>query len=148
MRSAFIGSPGGSRLFRSRPSEHSTAEAGFTLVEVLVALSIVAVALAAIGSLVATNVRGTRSIDTHITLVETGRAIMTGLPDRGQLAIGSFSGEMGDHRWRADVVPFFAPNVDQRLPTPWIPQRVVIRVQSPAGPILQLETIRLRRRAG
>jgi general secretion pathway protein I len=117
-------------------------------VEVLVALGILAAALAAIGSLVATNVRGTQSIDTHITLVETGRAIMTGLPDRGQLAIGNFSGAIGEHRWRADVVPFFAPNVDQRLATPWIPQRVVVRVQSPAGLILQLETIRLRRRGG
>jgi general secretion pathway protein I len=135
-------------LFRSKPCEHDRADAGFTLVEVLVALGILAAALAAIGSLVATNVRGTQSIDTHITLVETGRAIMTGLPDRGQLAIGNFSGAIGEHRWRADVVPFFAPNVDQRLVTPWIPQRVVVRVQSPAGLILQLETIRLRRRGG
>ena len=39
------------------------AVAGFTLIEVLVALSVVAVALAAIGSLIATTVRGTRSID-------------------------------------------------------------------------------------
>jgi general secretion pathway protein I len=115
---------------------------------VLVALGILAVALSAIGSLIATNVRGTQSIDTHIALVETGRAIITGLPDRNQLAIGNFSGAVGDHRWRTDVVPFIAPNVDQRLVTPWMPQRVVVRVQSPAGLILQIETIRLRRRGG
>jgi general secretion pathway protein I len=135
-------------LFRAAPCEHCGADAGFTLVEVLVALGILAVALAAIGSLMATNVRGTRSIDTHLTLVETGRAIMTGLPDRNDLAIGNFSGAIGDHRWRADVLPFIAPNVDQRLATPWTPQRVVVRVQSPAGLILQIETIRLRRRGG
>jgi general secretion pathway protein I len=135
-------------LFRSTRCEHSHAEAGFTLVEVLVALGILAVALASIGSVIATTVRGTQSIDAHITLVETGRAIMTGLPDRGQLAIGNFSGTVADHRWRADVVPFAATNVDQRLATPWTPQRVVIRVQSPTGLILQLETIRLRRRGG
>jgi general secretion pathway protein I len=135
-------------LFRSTPCESCRADAGFTLIEVLVALGILAVALAAIGSLIATNVRGTQAIDTHIALVETGRAIMTGLPDRGQLAIGNFSGAVGDHRWRADVVPFIAPNVDQRLVTPWTPQRVVVRVQSPAGLILQIETIRLRRRGG
>jgi general secretion pathway protein I len=135
-------------LFRTTPRERRRAEAGFTLVEVLVAIGIIAVALAAIGSLVATNVRGTRSIDTHLTLVETGRAIMTGLPDRNELAPGSFSGAVGDHRWRADVVPFVAPNVDPRVVSPWVPQRVVVRVQSPAGLILQLETIRLRRRGG
>jgi general secretion pathway protein I len=116
---------------------------------VLVALGILAVALAAIGSLIATNVRGTQSIDTHVTLVETGRAIMTGLPDRNELAPGNFSGVMGDQRWRADVVPFNAPNVDPlQQATPWIPQRVVVRVQSPSGLILQLETIKLRRRGG
>jgi general secretion pathway protein I len=117
-------------------------------VEVLVALGILAVALAAIGSVIATNVRGTRAIDTHIALVETGRTVMTGLPDRNQLAIGNFSGTIGDHRWRTDVQPFFAPNVDQRQVTPWTPQRVVVRVESPAGLILQIETIRLRRRGG
>ena len=135
-------------MFRAPPCEPRPAEAGFTLVEVLVALGILAIALAAIGSLIATNVRGTQSIDTHLTLVETGRAIMTGLPDRGQLALGNFSGAIGDHRWRADVLPFIAPNVDQRQVTPWIPQRVVVRMQSPSGLILQLETIRLRRRGG
>src|SRR3954452_16485509 len=149
MKSAFSGSPEGSTLFRAAPCDHRPAEAGFTLVEVLVALGILAIALAAIGSLIATNVRGTRSIDAHLTLVESGRAIMTGLPDRNELAPGNFSGVMGDQRWRADVVPFNAPNVDPRQQaTPWIPQRVVVRVQSPSGLILQLETIKLRRRGG
>jgi general secretion pathway protein I len=117
-------------------------------VEVLVALGILAVALTAIGSLVATNVRGTQSIDAHLTLVETTRAIMTGLPDRGQLAIGNFSGAVAEHRWRTDVLPFTPPNVDPRLVTPWTPQRVVVRVESPGGLILKIETIRLRRRGG
>src|SRR4051794_14022727 len=99
MKSASTGSREASRLFRSTPCEHRRTDAGFTLVEVLVALGVLAIALAAIGSLMATTVRGTRSIETHLTLVETGRAIMTGLPDRGQLAIGSFSGEIAEHRW-------------------------------------------------
>ena len=28
----------------------------------------------------------------------------------------------------------------------WIPETVVVRVQSPSGPILQVNTVRLRRR--
>jgi general secretion pathway protein I len=56
--------------------------AGFMLVEVLVALAVVAVALAAIGSLIATTVRGARSLDTHLMLAETARMIATALPDR------------------------------------------------------------------
>ena len=135
-------------MFRLTPRKRCCGEAGFTLVEVLVALAVLAVALTAIGSLMATTVRGTRSIDAHVTLVETARTIMTGLPDRGQLAIGNLSGEIAEHRWRTDVLPFVSPNVDQRLATPWTPQRVVVRVQSPSGAILQIETIRLRKRGG
>ena len=122
------------------------ATSGFTLIEVLVALSVVAVALAAIGSLVATTVRGTRSLDVHLMLVETARMVATALPDRTALKPGNFSGEMAGHRWRIDVLPFNFPNMDPRLPTPWVPQAVVIRVQSPSGPVLRIDTVRLRQR--
>jgi general secretion pathway protein I len=124
------------------------AVAGFTLIEVLVALSVVAVALASIGALIATTVRGTRSLDLRLTRVETARAIATALPDRDQLNPGNFSGEAAGHRWRVDVLPFVAANVDPRQPTPWVPQTIVLRVQSPAGPIMQINTVRLRRREG
>jgi general secretion pathway protein I len=120
-------------------------EAGFTLVEVLVALSVVAVSLAAIGSLIAVTTRAARSVGGHLDLVETTRTIFTGLPDRNQLVPGSLSGEIGGHRWRADVLPFYADFVDPQAGN-WIPQTVVLRVQSPAGPILQVNTVRLRRR--
>lgn len=124
------------------------AVAGFTLIEVLVALSVVAVSLASIGALIATTVRGTRSLDQRLTRVETARAIATALPDRDQLNPGNFSGETAGHRWRVDVLPFIAANVDPRQPTPWVPQTIVLRVQSPAGPIMQINTVRLRRREG
>ena len=117
---------------------------GFTLIEVLVALSVVAVTLSAIGSLIAVTIRGARSVSGHLALVETARAIMTGLPERGELGPGNFSGEAGGHRWRVDVLPFYADFVDPQK-TDWIPQTVVVRVQSPSGPILQINTVRLRR---
>jgi len=117
---------------------------GFTLIEVLVALSVVAVTLSAIGSLIAVTIRGARSVSGHLALVETARSIMTGLPDRGKLGPGNFSGEAAGHRWRVDVLPFYADFVDPQK-TDWIPQTVVVRVQSPSGPILQINTVRLRR---
>ncbi|MEA2938198.1 MAG: ral secretion pathway protein [Alphaproteobacteria bacterium] len=132
-------------MLRSARSERRRGDAGFTLIEVLVALAVIAVVLTAIGSLVAASARGTRSIDAHLALVETARAIETGLPSREDLKIGSFSGELAGHRWRVDVQPF-AANVDSRTPSQWIPLTVVIRVQSPAGSVLQLDTVRLRRR--
>jgi general secretion pathway protein I len=131
-------------LFRPNGSRGSTA--GFTLIEVLVALAVVAISLAAIGSLIAVTTRGARAVGLHLTLVETARMIVTGLPDRHQLLPGNFSGEAAGHRWRVDVMPFYADFVDSQQPTNWIPQTVVVRVQSPAGKVLQVNTVRLRRR--
>jgi len=118
---------------------------GFTLIEVLVALSVVAISLAAIGSLMAVTTRGARGVGLHLTLVETTRAIITALPERDQLVTGDFSGESAGHRWRVDVLPFYADFVDPRQAA-WMPQTVVVRVQSPSGKMLQVNTVRLRRR--
>jgi len=121
--------------------------AGFTLIEVLIALAIVSISLAAIGSLMASTVRAMRTIDQRFALVETARAVEAGLPDRNELG-AALSGDLAGHRWRVDVSAFIANFVDPRLPSPWVPQNVVIRVQSPGGAILQVNTIRLRRRTG
>ena len=131
-------------MFRPNGSRRNTR--GFTLIEVLVALAVVAISLAAIGSLIAVTTRGARAVGLHLTLVETARAIVTGLPDRDQLTFGNFSGESAGHRWRVDVLPFYADFVDAREPGAWIPQTVVVRVESPAGKILQVNTVRLKRR--
>ena len=135
------------RAARRAPQAGKHAVAGFTLIEVLIALAIVSASLAAIGSLMATTVRAMRSIDQRFALVETARAIETGLPDRAQLT-GGLAGDLAGHRWRVDVSPFIAEFVDPRLPTPWVPQTVTIRVQSPGGGVIQVNTVRLRRRTG
>jgi general secretion pathway protein I len=129
----------------SQTTNHGVA--GFTLIEVLIALAIVSISLAAIGSLMASTIRAMRSIDQRFALVETARAIETGLPGRADLT-GSLAGDLAGHRWRVDVSPFIANFVDPRLPSPWVPQTVVIRVQSPGGAILQVNTVRLQRRTG
>ena len=132
-------------MFRRNGCKRGTR--GFTLIEVLVALSVVAISLAAIGSLIAVTTRGARAVGLHLTLIETARSIITGLPDRDQLEPGNFSGENAGHRWRVDVLPFLADFVDPQQPTIWIPQTVAVRVQSPSGKILQVNTVRLRRKA-
>ena len=125
--------------------ERERNRAGFTLIEVVVALALVAVALTAIGSLIATTIRGTRSLDQHLSLAETARAVEAALPGRDDLPASS-SGEMAGHRWRIDVRPFTANFVDPRLPSPWVPQTVVVTVRAPDGPVLQINTVRLQRR--
>jgi general secretion pathway protein I len=132
-------------LSHSAPANCTTA--GFTLIEALVALAIVAASLSSIGALIATTVRGARSIERHVTQLETARAITTALPDRDQLVPGNFSGETAAHRWRVDVSPFDATSLNVQKPT-WEPQAVVVTIQSPSGGVLQINTVRLHRRAG
>jgi general secretion pathway protein I len=127
-------------------AERRKAARGFTLIEVLVALSVVAVALAALGSLIAVTVRGARAIPARLSLIETARAVVTGLPDRDALTVGNFSGELAGHRWRVDVLPFLGNLTDPTQPNVWTPLTVIVRVQSPNGQIVQLNTVRIQRR--
>jgi general secretion pathway protein I len=129
-------------LFRSRRNR-----AGFTLIEVLVALAVVAATLSAIGALVAVSMRGARSIEQRLAFRETLRAIVTSLPDRRDLAGGTASGASAGFRWRIDIAPFATNLVDPRTPTLWEPESVVITVRSPSGQTLQINTVRLHRKA-
>jgi general secretion pathway protein I len=139
-------------LFQAMPFERSVEEldasAGFTLIEALVALAVAAVSLAAIGLLVAGNIRGSGRIEHHLGLVETLRAVEAGLPDRASLPAGTLSGEMHDQAWSVDIAPFPGDFVNPRAAQFWTPQTIVIKVQSRSGAVLQLETIRLGRRTG
>jgi general secretion pathway protein I len=124
--------------------ERRRSRAGFTIIEALVALAVVAASLGAIGMVVATTARATRSLEQRVALLQTARAVATGLPPRGQLAPGRLGGEIGGHRWRIDVAPLAAGLAED---SPWIPQSVAMRVQSPSGAVLEVNTVRLRRRA-
>jgi len=122
----------------------ASGEAGFTLLEVLVALALVAGSLVAIGAVVAANARATRAIDQRLALVETARVVLAGLPGQDELVPGSITGEIDGHRWRVDVQPLPMPAADPRQPAPWEPQAVVVRVEAPSGQIVRLDTVRLR----
>ena len=69
MRYASIGLREGSRLSHSTPPEDS---AGFTLIEALVALAIIAIVLASIGTLIASSAHGARSIEGRLSAIGDG----------------------------------------------------------------------------
>jgi general secretion pathway protein I len=133
------------KLFHLTPSKLARASAGFTLIEVVVTLAVIAVILLSVGSLVSVAVRGSHALDDHLVLVETARAIEVGLPDRNSLTIGTLSGERGGQLWRVDVQPF--PGVlDAQALTPWVPLMASITVQTPSGRRFTITTVRLGRR--
>jgi general secretion pathway protein I len=116
-------------------------EAGFTLIEALVALAIIAIVLGSIGTVIATTVKGTRAIDQKLALSGAAETLLSTLPGRGLLKAGRQSGELAGHRWRLDVAPMNAGEVppDARF----VPFTVNLRVQGPGGQVMQLTTVRL-----
>ncbi|MFG1377104.1 prepilin-type N-terminal cleavage/methylation domain-containing protein [Xanthobacter autotrophicus] len=118
-----------------------SGRAGFTLLEVLVALAVAAAVLAAIGQLMGANARGVRALETRAGLLSTARAVEAGIPARSSLALGRTDGDIAGHRWRMDVRPLDVAGVPEGAK--WAPRDVVIRVRAPSGAMVVLETVRL-----
>jgi general secretion pathway protein H len=143
MRSASTGLREGSKL--PHACDRRDCSAGFTIIEALVALAVVAASLAAIGSVIAVSARGRHALEQHVALVQTTRVIAAGMPKRDELSSEGFAGELAGHRWRIDVVPFSGgPSAEQEVA--WVPYAILIKVKSPGGAFLELNTVRLRRR--
>jgi general secretion pathway protein I len=122
----------------------SDGTAGFTLIEALVALAIVAAVLSSIGAVIATTVKGTRSIDQRLALTGAAETLLAALPARNLLKPGRQSGELAGHRWRIDIAPMNAAAAsDAPENQRFMPLAVNMRLQAPGGPAIQLTTVRL-----
>jgi len=117
------------------------------MIEAVVALAVVAIVLAAIGSLYAGNTRGASQVEQRVALVETTRLIATAVMGRNDINSSDAAGEIGGYAWRVQATPFFGggPAVPE---SEWIPHLVVLRVQSPTGAVMSVETVRLQKRGG
>ena len=135
-------------MFRAARLEHAGGDAGFTIIEVLVALAVIAVCLAAIGTVVGMTSRSARSLEQRVALVEVMRSVAANLPPRSAHAVASGSGEILGHHWQIDLAPWVGGGVIERPNSPWIPQTVTVRVVSPSGATLALQTVRLQRKSG
>ena len=122
----------------------SDGTAGFTLIEALVALAIVAAVLSSIGAVIATTVQGTRSIDQRLALTGAAETLLAALPARNLLKPGRQSGELAGHRWRIDVSPLNAAVTGEAPQTQrFVPLAVNMRLQAPGGPAIQITAVRL-----
>jgi general secretion pathway protein I len=132
-------------LVRRLPTDRP--DAGFTIIEVLIALVIVAVSIVAIGSVMSTNARGVRALESHVALLESAQTVFaTAIPPRKELAPGTLSGQLRDFRWQVDIGPVGSDWVVEGADVAWIPELVKIRVRSPSGATVNLETVRLMHR--
>ena len=121
--------------------------AGFTIIEALVALAIVAVSLVAIGALMGSSARGARQVEQHVALVQAAYdALWLSFPARTPPPASTQTGQATESAWRADLEPFA---IDFGTPTGevvWIPRKVKLRVRSSSGALIDLETVRLFRK--
>ena len=134
-------------MFPVTPRSIERRDAGFTIIEVLVALALVTVVIVAIGSLMAANVRGVRSFEQHVALMQATRTAMTAaIPPRDALQPGTLWGQADGYRWTVDVSPlggdWTVPNSDLA----WVPELVRVRVRAPGGAMSDVRTVRLVRR--
>ena len=120
----------------------SDTTAGFTLIETLVALAIIAAVLGTIGGVIAASIRGTRSIDQHLALAGAAETLLAQLPSRALLKPGRQSGEVAGSRWRIDVTPLNVPGSDPATDR-FTPLSVNVRLQRADGSTLQVTTVKL-----
>ena len=134
-------------MFPATSPSTERRDAGFTILEVLVALALVAVVIVGIGSVMSSNVRGVRALERHVALTQATRTAMAAaIPPRGQLQVGTSSGQADGYHWTVDVSPlggdWTVPNSD----VAWVPELVRIRVRSPSGATSDIRTVRLMKR--
>ncbi|MET4069921.1 general secretion pathway protein I [Bradyrhizobium sp. S3.2.6] len=120
----------------------SDGAAGFTLIEALVALAIIAIVLGTIGSVIAVTTKGTRSIDQHLALASTAETLLADLPARGLLKPGRQSGQLAGSRWRVDIAPMNVAGGDPATDH-FVPLAVNLRLQRADGSALQVTTVKL-----
>jgi general secretion pathway protein I len=117
---------------------------GFTLIEALVALAVLAAGLAAIGQLGFATIASARRAETRLFLAATARKAFAALPARGALRDATLGGEIDGAAWRLQSAPFLfaAPGAP---PNPaWTPQAVRLIVTSASGGRIVVDSVRLR----
>ena len=140
----WIGSPGGSSLWTSRPRRRRGRAGGFTLLEVIVAFTILSVALVAILQSFATGMQGLGAAKTSATAVMHARSKLDEVGQSIQLEEGETGGDFDDgYTWRLRIaeIPYEEEGqVAGPLATPF---EVEIRVSAPRGRSVTLTTLRL-----
>jgi general secretion pathway protein I len=106
-----------------------------------------AIGMAAIGGLSNASMRSSLYFERHLAEIETARKIIAGLPSRKDLPEGTLTGVLDSHEWRIDAAPFPNALVPANAASDWRPQYVALRVRAPTGGVVEIDTIRLRKRA-
>ena len=129
-------------MFRSIRAS-ATEKDGFTLIEALCALAVLAAGLSAVAQLAGSNMRAAIHAEEHLAGVAALRKVVADLPPRNGTPRGVLNGALGSYAWRMEAM-----SLDATAPAGnvcWEPQKIALSVRSPTGATVSVDMIRLRR---
>jgi general secretion pathway protein I len=131
---------------KPRPSASHTGargSAGFTLLEALIAIVILALSLSALMQLYGTGLRGVARIDEHLRARLLAQSVMAELSHDRRLRPGSRQGRLDQFVWTLSVTRFDDGAPASQQPGPWALHRLALTVSWPQGRRIELQTLRM-----
>jgi general secretion pathway protein I len=124
---------------------HSGAHgsAGFTLLEALIAIVILALSLSALMQLYGTGLRGVAKIDEHLRARLLAQSVMAELSHDRRLRPGSRQGRLDQFVWTLSVTRFDDGEPAPQQPGPWTLHRLALTVSWSQGRRIELQTWRM-----
>jgi len=119
--------------------------AGFTLLEALIAIVILALSLSALLQLYSTGLRGIASIDDNLRARLLAQSVMAEMSYDRRLQPGRLQGRLDQFAWTLSITPFDDGDPAPQQPGPWTLHRLALTVTWPQGRRIELQTLRMLR---
>lgn len=135
------------RKLASFPRSRCSGNHGFTMVEVLVAFTVLATLTIAVQRGLAASVSATSKAGDRLGAELVARSLLTVPLGTGPSGLTPLSGSIDGYRWHIRFekleLPVAALNVNDGKPPRWVPVRMLIGIAGPSGAELKTETVRL-----
>jgi general secretion pathway protein I len=122
-------------------------EAGFTLLEALIAIVILALSLSALFQVYSTGLRGVAGIDEHLRARLLAQSVMAEMSYDRALRPGRLQGRADQFVWTLSITPFEEAEATTRQAgtSPWTLHHLALTVSWARGRRIELQTLRLLR---
>jgi len=127
----------------SKQRPRAGQSAGFTLLEALIAIVILALSLSALLQLYSTGLRGVGSIDDHLRARLLAQSVMAEMSYDRRLRPGKLQGRFDQFAWTLSITPFDDGQPAPQQVNPWTLHRLALTVTWSQGRRIELQTLRM-----